>query len=42
MTTKFTSDHEWARLEDGNVVIGITQFAQEQLGEVVFIELPRN
>lgn len=38
---KFTKDHEWIRLEDnGDVVIGITQHAQEQLGDVVFVELP--
>ena len=40
MTTKYTDDHEWARLEGDLVVIGITDYAQEQLGEVVFVELP--
>ena len=40
MSTKYTNDHEWARQEGDLVVVGITQFAQEQLGEVVFIELP--
>ena len=39
---RYTSDHEWARLEDNNVVtVGITDFAQEQLGDIVYIELPK-
>jgi glycine cleavage system H protein len=37
---KYTDDHEWARVEDGRVRIGISDYAQEQLGDVVFIELP--
>jgi len=38
---KFTQAHEWLRVdEDGNVTIGITAYAQEQLGDVVFVELP--
>lgn len=38
---RFSEDHEWVRLEDdGEAVIGITEFAQEQLGDVVFVELP--
>ena len=38
---RFTEDHEWVRLEDnGLAVVGITDYAQEQLGEIVFIELP--
>ncbi len=40
MTTKYTEDHEWARLEGDILVVGITSYAQEQLGEVVFVELP--
>lgn len=40
MTTRFTDEHEWARQENDLIVVGITNFAQEQLGEVVFIELP--
>ena len=40
MSTKYTNDHEWARPEDGLIVVGITDFAQQQLGEVVFVELP--
>lgn len=38
---KYTEDHEWLRVnEDGSVTIGITDYAQEQLGDIVFIELP--
>lgn len=38
---KFTEDHEWLRLEDdGTVTVGITDYAQDQLGDIVFIELP--
>ena len=40
MNMKYTDDHEWARQEDDLVVVGITDFAQQQLGEVVFVELP--
>ena len=36
----YTKDHEWLRIEDNVVTIGVTEFAQEQLGDVVFIELP--
>ena len=37
----FTEDHEWVRIEDGDVaVVGITDYAQDQLGELVFVELP--
>lgn len=38
--TKYTEDHEWIRIEDDGAVIGISDYAQEQLGEVVFVELP--
>ena len=37
---RYTADHEWARLEDGKVRIGITDYAQDALGDVVFVELP--
>ena len=37
---KFTKDHEWVRLEGGIATIGITDYAQEQLGDLVFVELP--
>ncbi len=40
MTIKFTDDHEWVRQENDLVVVGITDFAQQQMGEVVYIELP--
>ena len=38
--TRFTEDHEWATLEDGIITIGITEFAQSQLGDIVYVELP--
>ncbi|TNC93135.1 glycine cleavage system protein GcvH [Thalassolituus sp.] len=38
---KYVASHEWIRVEaDGTVTIGITDFAQDQLGDVVFVELP--
>jgi glycine cleavage system H protein len=37
---KYTREHEWARIERNRVVVGITDFAQEELGDVVFVELP--
>ena len=37
---RYTPEHEWARLENGVVTIGITRYATEQLGDVVFVELP--
>ena len=37
---RYTDDHEWARLEGNMVTVGITEFAQDQLGELVFVELP--
>ncbi len=37
---RFTEEHEWLRVEDDLVVVGITDYASEQLGDVVFIELP--
>ena len=38
---KFTRDHEWIRMENGIATVGITPFAQEKLGDLVFVELPR-
>ncbi|MEE2803334.1 MAG: glycine cleavage system protein GcvH [Pseudomonadota bacterium] len=38
--TRYTDDHEWARLDGDLVVVGITDYAQEQLGDIVFVELP--
>lgn len=40
MTTKFTKDHEWVSTEGETVTVGITVHAAEQLGDVVFVELP--
>lgn len=38
--TRYTKDHEFIRIEGDSAVIGITAYAQEQLGDVVFVELP--
>ncbi len=40
MSIKYTKEHEWVRLEGDTAVIGISDYAQEQLGEIVFVELP--
>lgn len=37
---KYSKDHEWVRFEGRRVVVGITDYAQSQLGDVVFVELP--
>jgi glycine cleavage system H protein len=37
---RFTKDHEWIRVEGADAVVGITDFAQSQLGDVVFVEVP--
>ena len=37
---KYTKSHEWVKMEDGVAVIGISDFAQDALGDVVFINLP--
>lgn len=39
--TYFTSDHEWIRVEDQTATVGITNYAQEQLGDLVFVDLPK-
>jgi glycine cleavage system H protein len=41
MTTLYTSDHEWLRIEGDVATVGITEYAQTQLGDVVFVELPK-
>src|SRR5689334_12188376 len=41
MTTLFTSDHEWLRIEGDVATVGITDYAQQQLGDVVFVDLPK-
>ncbi len=38
--TVYSDEHEWVRVENGNATIGITDYAQEQLGDVVYVELP--
>ena len=40
MTTKYTKDHEWVRIDGNTATVGITPYAAEQLGDVVFVELP--
>ena len=40
MTTKYSEDHEWITINDSIGTVGITDFAQEQLGDVVFVEIP--
>jgi glycine cleavage system H protein len=37
---KYTSEHEWARAENGRVRVGITDFAQDALGDVVYVDVP--
>ena len=37
---KYTKDHEWTDLNDGSATVGITDFAQSSLGDIVFVELP--
>lgn len=37
---KYTKDHEWIRVEGGRARVGVTAFAQEQLGDVVYVDLP--
>ena len=36
----YTKEHEWAEIKDGKVIIGITDYAQSQLGDVIFLEFP--
>ena len=38
--TRYTDQHEWVQLDGGNATVGITKFATEQLGDVVFVEVP--
>ena len=38
---KYTKEHEWAGVEGRRAVVGITDFAQDQLGDIVYVELPR-
>jgi glycine cleavage system H protein len=38
---KYSKSHEWVKQEGNNVVIGITDYAQEELGDIVFVELPK-
>lgn len=38
---KYTKEHEWAKIEDDVVTVGITEYAQGELGDIVFVELPQ-
>ena len=38
---KYTKEHEWIKADGGNATIGITNYAQESLGDIVFVELPK-
>ena len=40
MTTRYTKDHEWIAAAGGEATVGISTYAQDQLGDVVFVELP--
>jgi|TARA_Y100000294_G_scaffold161643_1_gene166190 glycine cleavage system H protein len=40
MTVKYTKEHEWIRIDGDTATVGISNYAQEQLGEIVFVELP--
>ena len=37
---RYTRDHEWVRIDDGDAVVGVTAYAADQLGDIVFVELP--
>jgi glycine cleavage system H protein len=37
---RYTKEHEWVKAEGGEAVVGITDFAQKQLGDIIFVELP--
>lgn len=39
-TLQYTKEHEWVKFVDGEALVGITDFAQQQLGDVVYVELP--
>ncbi len=41
MSTYYTKEHEWVRVESDSATVGITDFAQGQLGDVVFVEVPQ-
>ncbi|HXP74330.1 MAG TPA: glycine cleavage system protein GcvH [Stellaceae bacterium] len=40
MTVKYTKDHEWVRIEGATAMVGISDYAQTQLGDVVYVEVP--
>jgi len=40
MATHYTKEHEWIRAEGGEAIVGISSYAQDQIGDIVFVELP--
>src|SRR5438105_5031307 len=40
MAMKFTDSHEWIRVDNGIATVGVSQFAQKELGDIVYVELP--
>ena len=38
---QYTTDHEWVKIENGTATVGITDYAQNELGDIIFIELPK-
>ncbi len=42
MTKKFSKDHEWVQMQGDHVMVGITDYAQSSLGDIVFVELPES
>lgn len=40
-TVWYAKDHEWARTENGTIVIGVSDYAQDQLGDITYVELPQ-
>ena len=38
---KYTSEHEWVRMDGDEAIVGITEYAQDQLGDIVYVELPK-
>jgi glycine cleavage system H protein len=38
---RYTKDHEWVQIEGGSAVVGITDYAQHELGDIVFVEMPK-
>ena len=39
---KYTKDHEWVKIDGGQITVGVTEYAQAQLGDIVYVELPKD